>query len=204
MESIKLRWTGTRPLIMSNPQTVQLTNEYSVESRRLQTLSKAARKKQAEDQLVDLEAKQRKNDFESSAYWADGNFFLPDTVIMAVMKESARSMKKGKDIDRAVLMSETEAIIKTRARFKSLEEAFDDEGFRLEGPAKVPPKTGALIWKCRCMIPSAWSIDFTLEYAEEQVTRTALVEISRNAGALVGVGGWRPKFGRFTSEEVKQ
>jgi hypothetical protein len=104
MKTLKMKWTGVRPLVMSNPQTVQISNPYSVESRRLNNAMKAARKKQAEDMLVDLEVKQRANDFCASAYWANGDFFLPDTVILAVMKESARSLKKGKDIDRAVLM----------------------------------------------------------------------------------------------------
>jgi hypothetical protein len=66
----------------------------------------------------------------------------------------------------------------------------------------VPPKTGALIWKCRAMIPSGWAVSFTLNYDENMITKSALIDIAANAGALVGVGGWRPRFGRFTTEEV--
>ena len=46
MRTIKVKWTGIRPLILSNPQTVQLSNRYATESRRVNTLLKAARKKQ--------------------------------------------------------------------------------------------------------------------------------------------------------------
>lgn len=200
MKTISMQWTGLRPLVMSNPQTVQVSNPHSVESRRLNSLLKAARKKEDGDRLIELETDQRKNDFAASAYWADGDFYLPDTVIVACLREAAKASKKGRDIDRAVLMSETEAVIETRKRFKSLDEAFKDDAYRLECPCKVPPKTGALIWKCRAMIPTGWVLRFNLEFDEGLIAEKTLVDIATTAGALVGVGGWRPKFGRFTVE----
>lgn len=202
MKTLKMQWTGIRPLVMSNPQTVNIVNPYAAESRRLGGLMKTARKKGDEDRLVELEEEQRRNDFAASAYFDNDGFYLPDTVILAVFKEAAKTVRKGKDIDRAVLMTETEARIVTRKKFKSLTEAFADENFRLETPAKIPPRTGALIWKCRCMIPTGWTLNFNLEFEDSLIAEKTIVEISGVAGALVGVGGWRPKFGRFITEVV--
>lgn len=204
MKTIKMRWIGIRPLIMGNPQTVQLSNPYSVASREFNGAMKAARKKQDENILLELEAKQSRNDWESSAYW-DGEkkeFYLPDTVIMASIKGGAQIAKKGKDVERALVMNETEAYVKTGRKFKTLDDAYADASFRLEGPCKVPPKTGALIWKTRCMMPTGWEIEFSLDYDETIIAKKSVFEACEQAGRLVGMGSWRPKFGRFTVEEI--
>lgn len=186
---------------MSNPQTVQLSNHYATESRRLGSLLKAARKKQDENRLVELEQSQIRNDWEASSYWDDSEkkFFLPDTVILACIRAGAAASKKGKDIERAVIVTETQAYIQT-VNHRTLEAAFKDEQFRLECPCKIPPKTGALIWKCRCMIPTGWQIQFGLEFDEDIVAQKSLEQALEMAGRLCGIGGWRPKFGRFTVE----
>lgn len=199
MKTMKTTWTGFRPLLLSNPQTVRLSNKYAAESRRLNTLLKAARKKQDEHKLAELEALQIRNDWEASAYWDDAKkqFYVPDTLLMACIRNGAAAAKKGKDIDRAVMTSETEAMIETEIKHKTLDGYFADEAFRLECPCKVPPKTGALIWKARCMIPTGWKLSFTIEYDDNIVATKSLEEALELAGRLSGLGGWRPKFGRF-------
>ena len=205
LKTLRLRWTGTRPLILSNPQTVDATNPYAIEARRIGTALKAARKKQDEDKLLELSEEQRRNDFEASSYFGELSeggvgFYLPDTVILAALKGGAKTLKKGKDIDRAVLLTKTEVLIKTNKHFKSMDEAYADRFYRIEGPCRVPPKTGALIWKARAMMPTGWSVEFDVEYEESLIATKTLVEISAVTGRIVGVGGWRPKFGRFESE----
>lgn len=202
MKTLKVEWTGIRPLVMSNPQTVDVANPYAKESRRLNSALKKARKKEDEDLLLELSVKQKRNDFAASAYWseADQKFFLPDTVIMAAIKEAARSLKKGKDIDRAAFMEETEALITNVPQAKSLEQAYEIPELHLETPAKIPPRTGALMWKVRCMMPTGWTVRFSLTYDETMIAARTMLEILETAGLMCGVGGWRPKFGRFTVE----
>lgn len=199
MKTINTTWTGIRPLLLTNPQTVQLSNQYAREARRLNTLLKAARKKQDEHKLEELEQQQISNDWEASAYWDDTRkcFFVPDTLLLACIRNGAAAAKKGKDIDRAVLISETEAAIETEIKHRDLDGYFKDPAFRLECPCKVPPKTGALIWKARCMIPTGWRVSFTIEFDEAIVAEKSLREALELAGRLSGLGGWRPKFGRF-------
>lgn len=150
--------------------------------------------------MMELEELQMRNDWEASAYWDDTErkFYLPDTVLLACIRTGAAATKKGKDIDRAVRVSETEAWIETKS-FKNLEDAYKDKAFRLEGPCKIPPKTGALIWKCRCMIPTGWKMTFSLDYDEMLFPGESLRKVLSAAGEN-GVGGWRPMFGRFIVE----
>ena len=200
MKTLKTTWTGIRPFIMSNPQTVELANPFAVESRRVNGLLKSARKKGDENIMADLAKKQKRGDWEASAYWdqTKKQFFIPDTCLLACIRNGAAAAKKGKDIDRAVIITETEAFIETEVKHNSLDAYFSDDAFRLECPAKVPPKTGALIWKVRCMIPTGWKITFQIEYDENIVADKSLQEALDLAGRLSGIGGWRPKFGRFS------
>lgn len=192
-------WTGIRPLIMSNPQTVEVANPFAVNSRRINSLLKAARKKGDENKMAELADEQKRGDWESSAYWDTGKkaFFLPDTCLIACIRNGAAAAKKGKDIDRAVIITESEVFIENATKHNTLDAYFADEQFRLECPAKVPPKTGALIWKVRCMMPTGWRVSFSIEYDENIVAEKSLKEALELAGRLSGLGGWRPKFGRF-------
>jgi hypothetical protein len=212
MQTLKVTLTGTRPLILGNPQTVDPLNPYAIESRRLNTEMKAARKKNDEDKIIEIAEKQRFNDFCSTAYFDDDGWYLPDTVLLATLKKGAEVLRKGKDIDRWVSIDEPAVRIiarhpdgSLRKKFRSLEEAYKDPAFRIEGPTKIPPKTGALVWKCRAMIPSNWTCTFTFSF-DESITAKKLVEIIEKAGLVVGLCGWRPKFGRFELEipDVKE
>lgn len=151
--------------------------------------------------MAEFEKLQARNDWEASTYWdeSEKKFFVPDTLIMACIRGGAAAAKKGKDIDRAVIMSETQAFVETDP-VKSLDEAFSKESFRLSGPCKIPPRTGSLVWKCRCMIPTGWQLTFSLEFDEDIIAVNSLTEALEIAGRLVGLGGWRPKFGRFIAK----
>ena len=48
----------------------------------------------------------------------------------------------------------------------------------------------------------AWSAQLTVSYLPSILDRDEVVTFFTIAGALVGVGDWRPKFGKFTVEEV--
>jgi hypothetical protein len=204
METIKMEWTGIRPLLMTNPQTIKLSNSYSIASRRLNTALKDARKKQDEVKMLEIEKQAIRNDFESSAYWDEDKkeFYLTDSIVMATIKCGAQACKKGKDVERGLIITETEIYIEHSKKFKSLEQAFENSSYRLEVPCKIPPKTGALIWKARCMIPTGWKIVFNIEYDDDIIATKSVIDANVTAGIMSGVGGWRPKFGRFTAKAI--
>lgn len=201
MKTLKTKWTGIRPLVMSNPRTVKVSDPFAIEARRLNAAMKAARKKGDENKMLELEPQIIRNDWEASSYWdeAESKFFVPDTLLLASIRGGAAAAKKGKDIERAVIITETQAFIETEST-KSLDLAFKNMAFRLECPCKIPPKTGSLVWKCRCMVPTGWTLEFSIEFDDEIIAQKSLVEALTTAGRVVGIGGWRPKFGRFLVE----
>jgi hypothetical protein len=52
-------------------------------------------------------------------------------------------------------------------------------------------------------IAEDWGLSVTCNYNDEHFNKSAVVEIFQTAGANVGIGDWRPKFGRFYVEDVK-
>jgi hypothetical protein len=52
------------------------------------------------------------------------------------------------------------------------------------------------------MIPTGWTMTFDLEFDEGIVNPKNLMKAMTDAGSLVGLGDWRPKFGRFLVEEL--
>jgi hypothetical protein len=52
------------------------------------------------------------------------------------------------------------------------------------------------------MIPSGWWLTCTIEFDESIVNEAQVLSSTKEAGALCGIGDWRPKFGRFTVEKV--
>jgi hypothetical protein len=60
----------------------------------------------------------------------------------------------------------------------------------------------ARIIRVRPMIPTGWVVKIELEFDESIVNPKSLMKAMIDAGALVGTGDWRPKFGRFLVEEI--
>lgn len=197
MKTIQTEWTGIRPLIMNNPQTVDIANPYSRASRDINSRLKKARKKEDEAILVELSEKMKRNDFEATSYFSDGRFYVPDHMLLAVIKAGATAQRKGKDIDRAVIIEETEAIVEGIPEVASLAAAYESGQFCLVTPCRIPPKTGALTMKARCMLPTGWRLKFSITFDDEIITEGTMKESMTYAGRYCGIGAWAPRFGRF-------
>lgn len=48
-----------------------------------------------------------------------------------------------------------------------------------------------------------WSTKITLVFDDQVLNKAEVVEITNLTGSLVGIGDWRPKFGRFASKLLK-
>lgn len=55
----------------------------------------------------------------------------------------------------------------------------------------------AAVARSRLMINEGWQLDFTLEVQDDQVRDKVLREILEEAGRAVGIGDFRPRYGRF-------
>ena len=59
------------------------------------------------------------------------------------------------------------------------------------------------IIRIRPMIPVGWCLEFDLEFDASIIDPQSLLKAMIDAGALIGLGDWRPKFGRFLVEQIR-
>lgn len=68
---------------------------------------------------------------------------------------------------------------------------------------KIPPKKGARVPKTRAMIKN-WELDLTINVFNDSINFKVLKDIVIYAGAYIGIGDWRPKYGRFEVIKFKE
>lgn len=64
-------------------------------------------------------------------------------------------------------------------------------------PGKRPPKTGGACMIYRPAFRTGWTADFVLNVVDDRVTPDKIRLSLEEAGIRVGIGSWRPEFGRF-------
>jgi hypothetical protein len=52
------------------------------------------------------------------------------------------------------------------------------------------------------MFPVGWSADVTASFLPTLLDRSEVLEIFQIAGAQVGIGDWRPRYGRYKAELI--
>ena len=66
----------------------------------------------------------------------------------------------------------------------------------MEKFVRIPPRTGAKVLKTRAKLPE-WELEFVITVINESINFDVLKDIVTYAGTYVGIGDWRPKYGRF-------
>ena len=191
MKTLKATWTGIRPLVMHNGLMADPTNPYS---RAIKAITAKGSKK-----LTDHDYEERDRlEWEAGLYWDEPDgLIIPSDNIEGCIKEGARKSRIGKDVEAAVFCLEPQVKL-TYDGPKTKEKIFSDPRFTLRKGVKLNGKVR--IMRIRPMIPTGWKLSFTLEYDESIVNVRSLEKAMIDAGALVGLGDWRPKFGRFLVE----
>lgn len=194
MQTLKLKWTGIRPLVMHNGLMADPTNPMA---RRIKEIVSKGSKK-----LTDSDYEERDRiEWEAGLYWNDTlGAYIPSDNIERCIQLGAQKSRIGKDVQAAVFCSEPEIALE-------YDGPKDKEKLYSAGPRFILRKGVAIqksrLIRIRPMFPTGWSIKFELEFDDTILNAKAILKASVDAGALIGLGDWRPKFGRFTSELVE-
>ena len=186
-ESFEVRLTGVAPLLMHNVRKLaDPMSDISRAKKRL-TLKKTAK---TDDDMMELQ----RLDMVGSLYLgADGKLTIPGENIDAMICDMAKKYKKGK-------------LIKSSVFCTTLEFSFAGE----QDPEKLvlDPKhrffSMVRIKMARQMsvrpIFRSWSLKFRVDYLPGDLNREDIESFIKEAGLLVGLGDWRPRYGTFTTE----
>jgi len=190
MKTFKVTWTGIRPMVMHNGLLADCTNPYT---KQIKAITAKGSKK-----ITDFDREEMSRlEWEGGLYWSDTlGIVVPSDNIERCIQLGAQKSRVGKDVQAAVFCDEAEyKLIYDGPKDKA--KMYADKRFTLRKGVCIQ---NSRVIRVRPMVPTGWSVTFGLEYDETVISKPAIEKAMVDAGALIGLGDWRPKFGRFTVE----
>lgn len=169
------------------PHNIRLANPLDEFAKKLKAVSSKRKKVEG-----DFE-KMAKLEWYGSHYLnADGEPVLPADNLTAMLAEGAKKIKMKKVFASSVWVEKSSPIKYPGP--KNIEELWDDVKYRLCVSVRVG---NARVMRTRPIFHE-WESTVNIKYHEDQVGEEVVLDVLKTAGVLVGIGDWRPRYGRFT------
>lgn len=184
---VRLTLSGTAPLLMHN---IQLADPLNPIVRAMKEIS-GKRKKTDEDllRLAELE-------FKGGLYMTDElGPYVPGVNVEKCLVEGARITKQGKQVERGLFVIDNESPLLYKGP-RTAEALWADESFRSRLAVKVAQ---ARVQRTRPIFRD-WALEVTAEVDSALLNLESVASIASDAGSMVGIGDYRPRYGRFTTE----
>ncbi|AEK09418.1 hypothetical protein LITTLEE_34 [Mycobacterium phage LittleE] len=188
MNKFRVTLSGTQPLIMHNAQLSDEFNPVVLEIKKLT----AKRTKKTEDDRWEL----RRLEFIGGLYYDhDAGPYVPGINIEASLKIAARKTKNGKDVEQGVrIITDMNPLMYRGPR--TPDELWKDGNFTHSASAKVGMSR---VIRTRPIFRS-WVTEAEGVYDPSVTDFESLKGYFDTAGAYIGLGDWRPRFGLFDVE----
>ena len=187
--TISVRISGVTPLILHSGSGIDPLDEFSIAKSKIT----AKRTKKTEEDIHEL----YRLDFMSGLYLdADGHPAVPGENIEAMIRDGAKATRQGKAATAGILC---DGVWKLQypGGPKTPDELWAKRGQWMDKRA-VKISTARVI-RVRPKFTD-WSIDFELVVNTGLVSASKVREWLQTAGSSVGLGDFRPRFGRFNVE----
>lgn len=186
-KSLKLRFIGCRPLVMHSGRLADPLDEFS---KALAKVSKKRHKTDADhEQIAMLE-------FLGSLWLADDPLrpILPDAAVQACLIDGAKKTRNG-PAAKAGLLCDDHAILEYDGPTDP-KELWDRKDFRLRAGVKVKQNR---VMRTRPIFQE-WQAEVTVSFEDSLLDRDQVIGFATRGGFEVGIGDWRPRYGRFRVE----
>ena len=184
------RLTGIAPLLMHRAAgLLDPNNPLTVEMKKITD----KKSKKTDSDIEDL----RRLEWMNGVYInADRRVIVCADNMQAMLVESARKTRKGKTFSAGVFIEE-DSLLEYDGP-KDLDKLYADPRFVDRRSVVV---TRNRVIRTRPVFPQ-WSLLMTVCYMPSVVSVREIDDAASEAGTLVGLGDYRPRFGRFTTEVV--
>ncbi len=186
-KDLTIRLTGTAPLLMHAGRLADPMDDFS---KRLASLTSKRMKTTADHEQI------ARVEWLGGLWLADGRPCVPAEALEATMVQAAKSKRAG-SLLRSALTVRDSAPLEYRGP-ADLDALYADGAFRHRCGVRIGTRT-AIRTRPRF---DAWQVTATLTYAPRMIDAETLLEFARHAGDAVGLGDWRPRFGRFRVDDV--
>jgi hypothetical protein len=173
---------GTSAMLMHNAQLANPLNDWS---RAIKKIS-GKRKKTDEDHI-----EMARLEFLGGLYWNGKAFVVPSSNWESALTEGAKKVKMGKAIKSAIFINEDSVLSFDGP--KTPDDRWAVPACRDQRSAKVGT---ARVIRTRPLF-TGWSCEIKVMFDPELIDRSAIDGIFDITGRQIGIGDYRPKFGRF-------
>jgi hypothetical protein len=189
---IRVELTGVVAVLVQNKR---MADPLDSATQRLNELvrGKAAKDRTEEDIIAIAHA-----EFDGSIYWDPAlGPYAPTEWLEASLKKGAHMAKKnsGPTLQRALLFTDDKVALEYDGPRK-MDELWKDENYRFTTLVRNP-SSGARVLRTRPMFRE-WSLTADAHLDTALVELPTLIKAGTMAGLYIGIGSWRPKYGRFT------
>lgn len=186
IQKLEMKWIGVAPLIM---HAGNLSDPLSKWSKAIKSIT--AKKNNKTD--ADHEEMSRL-EFLGGLYMGNDGPVVPADNVEACLVNGAMKKSCGPKAKAGIFVQEHSSLIYDGPRDAA--ELYLDERFRSRVSAKVQKNR---VIRTRPIFQN-WSIIVKLDFEDTLLNRSQVVDFAKIAGAIVGLGDWRPRHGRFTVE----
>lgn len=185
METIRFKIKGITPMLHHNSQLADPLNEYAKALKKI-----SAKREKTEDDFYEM----MKVEMLGGLYWDESlGLYIPGENIEACMIGAAKFKKLGTTFKRGAQVIELLCPLTGTGAPNSKEEIANSGKYQYVKSVKV--KTSRVM-RTRPIFDN-WATEFHVMFDESQLQREDIVEMAHSAGTMVGLGDWRPRFGKF-------
>jgi hypothetical protein len=187
LKTLHATLTGIRPLLLHNGQLADPTNEHTKALREV-----TSKRKKTDADHIEI----KRLEWLGCLYRDEqGQVAVSEDMLLGCVSAGARAAKKGKQAQAALLGAQPFFALKYKGP-TDLTELFNTGKFCDYRLVVIDRKR---IMRARPRF-NQWGLDAELLYDDSLLNRDDVVTALTVAGATVGMGDFRPRFGRFTVE----
>lgn len=180
---------GTHGLLMHNTRLANPLDPIAKDMKRI--TRKRTKTDEDYEELARLE-------FLGGLYIADDTGpYIPGANIERCLVDSAKITRDGKKIERGVFVdSDANPLMYGRDEPRDADALWKAEKYRHIAPVKVGTNR---VMRCRPLF-LPWIVEASGTFDPTIIAADVLHEVATTAGLMVGLGDYRPRFGRFTAD----
>lgn len=184
---VSYRLTSSAPMLQHNGQTADPLNRWA---KALKQISSKRKKTDSDfEEMARIE-------FMAGLYLGPDGPIIPPNVIDGAVKEAAKKSREGRTAPAACYCLDPATLEYDGARDPA--ELWSDDRFRFSAIVRVQ---SARVCRMRPIF-SEWAATVKLMMEDTVINVSKLDDWMYIAGTQVGIGDWRPQYGRFTAERL--
>jgi len=185
MEHLKVKLTGTVPLLMHNER---MANPLDPAQQAMKAATDKRKKTLDDTQHISY------LEFKGGIYADENGPFIPSSWLHATIKSAAKLTRKGTDVSRALWITSIDPQLEYEGP-RDVDDLWKAEFYdrRMVGNQR------ARVLRTRPRF-NVWSVEFELMFDESVFDAKQIKAILETAGKMTGLGDYRPTYGRFDVE----